>query len=187
MVKQKYMNDTKLYESKKKNTIANYNQTKIIDLIKKHKLIIYGGHAINMYLPKTHQIKTTDYDLFSNNPQYIASLLADSIGGTYKEAIHPGTWKIFKKGAGIADVTKPETCIPWINKKGLRVPSLRWIYSQLFLSLSNPEHSWRWKKDLARLKLLDAHRIGTPYSVSKKCMKPDAQNNYVYTIQLPKS
>lgn len=141
--------------------------------IKDNKLVMYGGRAINFYLPKQKQINTTDFDVFSSTPQTSAKKLVNLLGkGEVKAAEHPGTWKVFHQGLNVADFSKPEQCIPIINKRGYRIPSLRWLYAQLNVTLSNPEHSWRWDKDLKRLKLLDRYGIGNKYYLSKRCIKP---------------
>lgn len=141
--------------------------------IKAEGLVMYGGRAINFYLPKNKQIKTTDFDVFSSTPKTSANQLVKLLGsGQVKAAEHPGTWKVFYDGVNVADFSKPEQCIPIINKLGYRVPTLRWLYAQLNVVLSNPEHAWRWEKDLKRLKTLDRYSIGNKYFLSKRCIKP---------------
>ena len=84
--------------------------------IKKHKLICYGGTAINNILPEDDQfynnnIELPDYDFFSPFPLKHAKELADIyydngfIEVEAKSGVHSGTFKVFVNYIPVADIT----------------------------------------------------------------------------------
>jgi len=102
---------------KKVNNVFVQKIIKIIeDFLKKKKLIIYGGTALNNILPEKNQFydkKTTfpDYDCFSSDALQDAIELADLYyNNGFKEveaksAVHPGTYKVFVNFMSVADIT----------------------------------------------------------------------------------
>lgn len=93
--------------------IAMYNITR--DFIKRKGLIIYGGLAINMSMPKEKRFydeyDLPDYDFLSYDPRTHATELADAYheaGYKYvevKPGIHYETYKVFVDFHGVADIT----------------------------------------------------------------------------------
>lgn len=139
------------------------------DFIAKKGLKVYGGVAINAYLPKEEKIynpdELPDYDFFSPNPWDDAVELADIFykkGYSYVEAragIHKGTYKVFVNMWPVADITfMPQKDFDKIKTKtigGLKVVSplklLESMYKEFSLPFSNPD---RWPKVAVREKLL---------------------------------
>jgi len=84
--------------------------------IKHHRVMCYGGTAINNLLPKEDRFYNPDkdipdYDFFSETPQVHATMLADqlvSIGFKsveVKPGVHLGTFKVFSDYTGVADIS----------------------------------------------------------------------------------
>jgi len=108
--------ETKLTSDKRKayeKYITMYLVTK--EFIKKKKLLLYGGLAINLSLPKTKRFyddyELPDYDFFSYDAQKHAKELADvynRLGYEYievKPGIHDSTYKVFVDFQPVADIT----------------------------------------------------------------------------------
>lgn len=108
--------DKKKNQERKKyhaENIAMYDITH--DFIKKKKLLVYGGTALNLTLPKFKQFydehEVPDYDFFSPQAFQDAKELADIYASKHyenievKSGIHHGTYKVFVNFTGIADIT----------------------------------------------------------------------------------
>jgi hypothetical protein len=157
-------------------------RTDITDVINRwaktqKNLVYYGARAINAYLPVKKQVDTLDYDMFTPDPRKSSGKLMSYLKGRgFKQvqsapAMHPGTIHVFVNGDNVADFTKPEQCIPFIEAVGVKVPTIEWLYSQLYITLTNPEHKWRWAKDRSRLNLLQGSRLKYKSKQDKyKCM-----------------
>lgn len=93
--------------------IAMYNVTK--EYIQQKNLILYGGLALNMVLPKTKRFydeyELPDYDFFSYDSKTHAKELADKyhkLGYKYievKPGIHYETYKVYVDFQPVADIT----------------------------------------------------------------------------------
>lgn len=144
--------------------------------IKKHDGILYGGLAMNAYLPdslKFYDANTIpDYDFFIPNTLERARELADllkSNGGQFvemKSALHDGTYKVFENFEAVADLTSISdkefnilrelaVNIKVDNVKVLVAP-LDFIKAASYLELCLPlGASHRWTKVYKRLMLLE--------------------------------
>lgn len=98
-----------------------YENTKdVMDIvgkfIKQKQLLLYGGFAINLLLPKKNkfykQYTINDYDCFSNNAKAVAKELAELLqkkGYQYikvRKALHDSTFKVFVDFIAVLDITQ---------------------------------------------------------------------------------
>jgi len=149
---------------------------KIVEgFIKRKKLIIYGGTAINNILPKSHRFynynyELPDYDFFSKNSLDDAKELADIYsknGFTNVEAkagVHHRTYKVYVNNIGVADITylHPELFNSLMKdiiiKEGLLYAPANFLRQSMYLELSRPNGEIdRWEKVLKRLILLNKY------------------------------
>ena len=81
------------------------------DFIQEHRVMCYGGTAINNLLPKDEQFydpekDIPDYDFFSETPQEHAMILSDRLvkagisNVEAKPGMHLGTFKVFAEYTG---------------------------------------------------------------------------------------
>lgn len=154
------------------------------DFIRKHKLICYGGTAINNILPKYDQfynkeVDIPDYDFFSTEALKHAKMLADIYyqkGYTEVEAkagVHKGTYKVFVNFIPVADITDlHEVLFRSISKEaivreGIRYAPPNYLRMNMYLELSRPQGDVsRWEKVLKRMNLLNKHY---PIAKPKQC------------------
>ena len=167
---------------KKINDVLVQKIIKIIEeFLKKKKLIIYGGTALNDILPekkKFYNKKTTfpDYDFFSPDALQDAIELADLYyNNGFKEveaksAVHFGTYKVFVNFMSVADITNMNKKLyNNIKKKSIVINNLYYAPSNflrmaIYNELSRPEgDTSRWEKIFKRLLLLDEY-----YPISKE-------------------
>jgi hypothetical protein len=145
------------------------------ELLKQHKVICYGGTAINNLLPKEDQFYNPetdipDYDFFSQTPQEHAMILANKLNAAgikdveVKPGMHLGTFKVFADYEGVADITQLDEDIfgkLWdanIVKNGIHYATPDFLRMSMYLELSRPRGDVsRWKKVYSRLKLLNKH------------------------------
>lgn len=141
------------------------------------QLIIYGGNAINLALPKSKQFykedEIQDFDIYSLNAQKDAVDLCNYIHNKTKNpyifvktARHEGTYRIYYEWAHIVDISNVENKLfynkllkltkPKYNKKFTLAPTEALKYSFHF-ELSKPLSStFRWEKIYDRLKIFDS-------------------------------
>ena len=151
--------------------------------LKKHKLVCYGGTAINNILPKQDQfynkdVEIPDYDFYSPNALNDAKLLVDDyiqqgfIEVEAKSGQHHGTYKVFVNFIPVADISYiPKELFNAIKKESVMVAGIlyappNFLRMAMYLELSRPAGDVsRWEKVLKRLILLNKHY---PLS-SKEC------------------
>lgn len=145
------------------------------EFIETHRVMCYGGTAINNLLPLEDQfydfsIEIPDYDFFSETPQLHASKLGDRLANAgfasveVKPGVHLGTFKVFANYIGVADVSHMEGSMfkkLWAEKmtkdKISYVPP-NFLRMAMYLELSRPKGDVsRWKKVYKRLQLLNKH------------------------------
>jgi hypothetical protein len=166
------------------------DMTRIVEsFLKSHRVMCYGGTAINNLLPEKDQFydKTTDipdYDFFSETPQLHAMKLADqyyAAGYTnieVKPGVHLRTFKVFVNYIGMADITFLHPPIfekLWkedFERRGIHYVTPDYLRMSVYLELSRPRGDVsRWIKVYKRLMLLNKH-----YPVGcKKELKPDVE------------
>lgn len=136
--------------------------------IKKNKNVVYGGKAINSYLPKRLQRHTEDYDIFTETPARQQAIKAEqrldkAYGGDLfftKPAAHRGTHKVMNRVTGkeVADFTNPPGVVPFKTKKGIRFLTEPEIKKRIRKTLRDKSSAYRHAKDrdsLQRLQLKD--------------------------------
>jgi len=161
------------------------------DFIKRKKLILYGGTAINNILPKKDQFYDKkyvfpDYDMYSYNAMNDSKELVDLyifhgfIECEAKSAIHEGTYKVYVNFIPIADITQvKKSLFNSIKKDTIEIDGIlhsppNLLRMSMYLELSRPFGDVsRWEKILKRLILLNKH-----YPLkAKKCKNIDLQRN----------
>jgi len=143
------------------------------NFIQKHRVICYGGTAINNLLPKEKQfynpeVDIPDYDFFSEKPQEHSKQIADELfkAGIPNIEVKPGmhleTFKVFGDYTGVADVSgmKHEVFKAlWkesIVKDGIHYAPPNFLRMSVYLELSRPRgFVERWPKVYKRLNLLN--------------------------------
>jgi hypothetical protein len=151
---------------------------KIIRIVKKfiqtHRVLCYGGTAINNILQKKDQfynfdLEIPDYDFYSETPQDHAKKLSDILAKAgisdveSKPGIHLGTFKVFAKYTGVADISNLDVPIfakLWkesIVKDDIHYVPPNFLRMSIYLELSRPRGDVsRWSKVYKRLMLLNA-------------------------------
>lgn len=141
--------------------------------LKEHRVLCYGGTAINNLLPKEDQFydperDIPDYDFFSKTPQEHSMILANKLAAAgiknveVKAGIHLGTFKVFADFEGVADITQLDDDLfekLWkeeVHREGIHYVSPNFLRMSMYLELSRPRGDVsRWKKVYKRLLLLN--------------------------------
>jgi len=168
--------------------------------ILKHKLICYGGMAINAYLPNEKQFydKTDipDYDCFSPNSikhaKQLANILSNKMENVeVKSAMFPGTLKIYVNFIPIVDITSLTDDVFYnISKKSIHINNIlyappNYLKISLYQELSRPLGDIsRWEKIYNRLTLLNqSHPLYvTNCSVSDSDIPDTEENQRIHKI-----
>lgn len=149
-------------------------QTIVEQFLKKYKLKIYGGVALDKFMPDNDKIypnkegKIVDYDAYSPTPLKHAVELCNELfkaGFKYvivREGVNMGVYKIFNYFQEAADIVfMPQRIydlIPSQNIGGLEYVAPKHLKIDLLVSLTNPKQSiFRWKKDFERLEKLEKY------------------------------
>jgi hypothetical protein len=144
------------------------------DFIETHRVMCYGGTAINNLLPAEYQfydysVQIPDYDFFSETPQLHAAKLADRLANAgfasveVKAGVHLGTFKVFANYIGVADISHMNSDLfkkLWdesIVKDKIHYVSPNYLRMAMYLELSRPKGDVsRWKKVYDRLQRLNS-------------------------------
>jgi len=152
------------------------------EFIKEKGLKIYGGTAVNYYLPKEQKFytdkDTPDYDFFSPEPWKHAVELADmfyNFGYKIVEAkagIHKGTYKVFVNLWPVADITfmpkKEFENLETNTIDNIKIVSPFKLLEAFYKEFSEPfGNASRWSKVVYREKLLQ--KWVSPLSQKFKC------------------
>ncbi len=154
------------------------------DFIKEKGLKIYGGVAINAYLPREEKIygsrEIPDYDFYSPDPWNDAVELGDIFHEKgfdiveVRAGIHKGTYKVLVNLWPVADITyMPISEFRKIETKtinGLRVVSPVKLLENLYKEYAEPySYPARWPKIALREKLLQkwVNPLGKKFKCSK--------------------
>jgi len=162
----------------------------VIKTVKDKKLILYGGFALNILLPKKHRIykpKTLpDVDCFSANAKEDAINIADLLykqGYKFievKSAIHAGTYKVFAEFMPIADITQvSKSMFEYLTNNsvldkntGLSICPPEFLMWSLYKELARPEGSgFRWEKIFSRYIIFHKHHKFIDKFIDKSKMK----------------
>ncbi|MGA1049735.1 MAG: hypothetical protein ACO3UU_17155, partial [Minisyncoccia bacterium] len=133
-------------------------------------VILYGGYAINILLPKELQFyneyELSDIDILCDSGMfeflkiqlYNAYKDADYEYITIREAIHNDTYKLIVDGVHIFDISITDTesfnAIMWGGVEtviGIYTAGIDFLKYSLHLLLSKPEDSFRWPKIYPRM------------------------------------
>jgi len=153
--------------------------------LKKRKIILYGGTAMNLHLPDDSKIYTDDdfpdFDCFSLNPKKDAEDLANIFSKSnykyieIKYAMHDGTYKLYVDFEAVVDLTKISKTNHNILMQnisdidGFYVTSMKHLKSAAYLELAIPKSSlFRWQKVVQRIKLLETEFRNNKSSFSMK-------------------
>ena len=154
--------------------------------LKEHRVLCYGGTAINNLLPKKDQFynpeeDVPDYDFFSKTPQAHSVTIANQLrkegiaAVEVKPGMHLGTFKVFADFTGVADVTHLDEEIfdrLWEQaevRQGIHYVPVNFLRMSMYLELSRPHGDVsRWEKVYSRLELLNK---AFPTSCNKKDAK----------------
>ncbi len=147
-----------------------------------NELKLYGGAAINLYLPKQEKIYKSsvipDYDFFSSNPWKDAVKLANILydhGYEYTEVrsgIHKGTYKVFSDFWPVADITymvkEDFDRLETRTIQGVKVVNSGQLIGDMYIQLIVPMGDLsRWEKVSKRQKLLE--KWGKPFGRRFNC------------------
>ena len=192
-----------------RQTATSDNIKKIIGILemflRKKKLIVYGGLAINNLLPKKDQFydkssEIPDYDFFSSNALNDAKELADIyvkegfIEVEAKSGQHHGTYKLFVNFIPVADLTYiPKELFNKLKKSSISISGIlyappNYLRMGMYLELSRPSGDVsRWEKVLKRLILLNKRYPLSSQSCyhvdfQRKMDQTDEKTNEIYEV-----
>lgn len=144
------------------------------DFLQQYKLKIYGGVALDKFMPDDDKIyknrkgKLVDYDAYSPTPLKHAVELGNRLfnaGFKYvmiKEGVNAGVYKIFNYFQEAVDIVfmpaKIYDLIPSQMIDGLNYVKPEHLRIDLLVALTNPKQGlFRWKKDYERLLKLEKY------------------------------
>jgi len=173
--------------------------------LKKHKIILYGGTAMNLHLPDESKIYTDedfpDFDCFSLNPKKDTEDLANIFSKNnykyieIKHAIHDDTFKLYVDFEPILDLTKISKANHEVLMReaceidGYYVTSIKHLKSASYLELAIPKGAlFRWQKVVQRIKLLESEFKNNKSSFSIKNIQFISFNKKINeTVELMRS
>lgn len=180
--------------------------TQIIkEFIKGKKLKIYGGMAINEFLPEDHKIYKSklmpDFDFYSPSPVKHAVELGNILfdkGFPFveiKSGANEGVYRVYAGFMEVSDFTfVPERMFDIIPSRmigGLPFVAPEFLKVDLLKAKTNPQHSsYRWEKDFIRSRLVDYF---FPTHKPKMCpvlrrnTQAESLKNYIASISIPNS
>jgi|APGre2960657373_1045057.scaffolds.fasta_scaffold17317_2 hypothetical protein len=160
-----------------KRAVENPITVRTLDIVynfmKQHRVLGYGGTALNNLLPKSKQfydpkVDVPDYDFYSETPQEHAKMIADKLAKAgvlnieVKPGLHLGTFKVFADYVPVADIStlsKPIFMKLWndsIVRDGVRYVPPNFLRMSVYLELSRPMGNVeRWAKVYKRIRLLN--------------------------------
>jgi hypothetical protein len=190
-------------EQNKGREISNSEEIRNIltiveDFIRKKKVLLYGGIAINNILPKYAQFydftkEVPDYDFYSPDALKHAKELTDIyykagyVEVEAKAGIHMGTFKVFVNFIPIADITQlHHRLYDNLFKDAIVISEMHYtppnyLRMSMYLELSRPAGDLsRWEKVFKRLSLLNKYFPFTPTHMSQiRCHEIDFHKSVV--------
>jgi hypothetical protein len=139
-----------------------------VTFLKKEKILMYGGNAINDLMPKRlkfyEEMSLPDIDIFAVNGKKLAARIVKKFQDRgfqycgFKEALHENTYKVFIEGLQILDITDISSSI---YKKlstgrikgdhGIYIANPEFLRMTLHLLMAHPFDAYRWPKVYKRL------------------------------------
>ena len=190
-------------EQNKGREISNSEEIRKIltiveDFIRKKKVLLYGGIAINNILPKYAQFydftkEVPDYDFYSPDALKHTKELTDIyykagyVEVEAKAGIHMGTFKVFVNFIPIADITQlHHRLYDNLFKDAIVISEMHYtppnyLRMSMYLELSRPAGDLsRWEKVFKRLSLLNKYFPFTPTHMSQiRCHEIDFHKSVV--------
>jgi len=173
----------------------------VFKFLQNHRVMCYGGTAINNLLPAKDQFykpetDIPDYDFFSKSPQEDAMMVANQLREIgiknieVKPGIHLGTFKVFADYEGVADITHLDNAVfdrLWkdsIVKDDVHYVPPNFLRMSVYLELSRPQGDVsRWVKVFTRLQLLNKYYpIGCSISKMKDDKHPLASKKEIEKV-----
>lgn len=197
--------DRKAAELEKVNYDKYYDIYKVaIQFFRRAPVLMYGGLALNDIMPRDYKFypKYTlpDIDVFCTNGEEIAKRLIAEYERrgykipAYKEALHPGTWKVFAEGLQVADISDVPPPVYRILAKhsrrgslGIRIVNRQFLRMSLHVMLSQPYDAHRWTKVFQRL--ISFYTIYPPSDFTRELAYKNevvAESNKAVYAALPK-
>ena len=127
----------------------------LLNLIARHRAVIYGQRATNFHLPTNLRKETKDYDILTSKPKSKAEELVKELNKYYPNkyevipAKYKKTFKIKNRETGetFSDFTGTTRLPESYNELGIRRASLKYSEKKLKKSIKNPASSFRHEKD----------------------------------------
>jgi len=198
---QNYEEKQKIYLKNNKNSNKLFNL--LIKFIKQNKLILYGGTAINIYLPDNkkfyNDIDIPDYDLFTDDAIKIGKKLIDLISKhnfkyvqMRQSLFNIKTFKIFVENIPLCDITEVSNIdynlyLSTSNKiQNLNILNQHVLIYSMLLELSQPNLSYyRWEKVYNRYtifnKIYGFNNLNKIHKINNK-IDNKIDNKYLYIL-----
>ena len=139
-----------------------------VKIIKKLKILLYGGTAINELLPKNLKIYgeyvLPDIDIFTTDALKKANYIVEQLkkrnlkAVSVSEANHKNTYKVFAEGEQVLDITEiTEKAFKKLSKNskigdlGIRIVNVEFLRLSLHMLLAQSNDAHRWGKVFKRL------------------------------------
>ncbi len=128
----------------------------VLNLVAKHKQVIYGAQSVNYFLPTPLKKKTKDIDILTKKPKFHATETVRALNKKFnnkrfqvKEAKHRGTFKVKDTitGETIADYTGTTKKPSSYNLFGVRFAKEGYQIKKIKKVLRDPTSKHRWEKD----------------------------------------
>ena len=165
--------------------------------LKRQKVLLYGGYALNDLLPTNLKIykeeALPDIDFFSYEPKKIAIHLVKSFRkdgfhtASFSEALHPGTYKVFVHGLQVADITGISKASfqrlaknSVIGASGIAIVDPQYLRMSLHMLMSQAVDSHRWSKVFKRL--ISFYKVYPPKRCSLKKPEKELPREIVNTL-----
>lgn len=174
------------------------------EFLKNHRVMCYGGTAINNLLPPEDRFynpetDVPDYDFFSQTPQEHSVIIANKLVAAgvrnveVKPGVHIGTFKVFADFEGVADITMLDKEIferLWdedLVKNSIHYVPPNFLRMSMYLELSRPRGDVsRWTKVYKRLQLLNKHypiECKSNVETSRSKLTPDMKKEIQKMLQ----
>jgi hypothetical protein len=153
-----------------------------VRFLKKEKALLYGGSALNDIMPSHLKFYSAyslpDIDVFAIDAKAVANRVVKQFRekgyklSSWKEALHPNTYKVFVDGLQILDISDvPQHLFAKLahggpkSSFGIKIVNPDFLRMSLHLMLSHPYDAHRWAKVYERLVLF--YKVYPPRRCSK--------------------
>lgn len=172
-----------------------------VKLIKKHRVLMYGGTAINELMPKSlkfySEMELPDIDVFAVNAKSVAQHMVKEYKkrgfefASFREALHENTFKVFVEGIQVLDITDVSESVykrlshgKVKGSMGLYLANPEYLRSTLHDMMAHPWDAYRWPKVYKRLmyfyKVMPMQKCSKlPEAVTKQHIPQEAQDAFM--------